>query len=197
MTAFMMPASLQHVEEAFEVGIGVGMRMIDRMTHTGLRREVDDRRKPVFSEQLIDRRTIRQIDLHETEARISAQHLQPRLLQSRVIVSAEIIQADDAAAFGQQLTGDVKADKARRTCDQNCLIRHHILKRTGSAPPHRSRPLYPPDLAGCNTQLRGYCQIGLKTIPRRQSSARAPVTSRLLATTQNPVSADEMRRILL
>jgi len=66
----------------------------------------------------------------------------------------------------------------------------------GSAPPHRPGPVYLPHAGRRNTQLCGYCQIGFKTIPRREVR-RAVVTSRLLATTWNLASADEMRRILL
>jgi hypothetical protein len=38
-------------------------------------------------------------------------------------------------ALGQQLAGDVKADKTRRTGDQNRLIRHRIPKGSGSVAP--------------------------------------------------------------
>src|SRR6266850_1112509 len=133
MATCVMPASLQHIEEADEIGIGIGMRMIDRMAHTGLCCEMDHHREPVCCKKLIDRRAVREI--------------------------------------GLQPASDVKADKARRTRDQYCLIRHRILERIGSAPPHRSRPLYPPYRGGGNSQLCGYCQIGFKTIPRRRSLA--------------------------
>jgi hypothetical protein len=84
----------------------------------------------------------------------------------------EIVQTDNMTAFGQQLAGDVKANKTRRTRHQNCLIRHRIPKAIGPAPPHRPEPLYPAYRWCRNTQLGGYCQMGFKTIPRRRSSAR-------------------------
>ena len=66
--------------------------------------------------------------------------------------------------------------------------------------PAAPAPVYPP-YRGCrNTQLRGYCQIGFKTIPRRRSSARGAglrcfdIFSNLFS---NLASAGEMRRILL
>jgi hypothetical protein len=44
-------------------------------------------------------------------------------------------------AVGQQVPGDVKADEAGRARDQNRLIRHHIPRGNGSAPPHRPQPV--------------------------------------------------------
>ena len=35
------------------IGIGVGVRMINRMAHAGLRRKMDHRRKPMFRKHLI------------------------------------------------------------------------------------------------------------------------------------------------
>src|ERR1700686_4196774 len=54
-------------------------------------------------------------------------------------------------------------------------------------------------MAGCgvrNTQLSGYCQIGLKTIPRRRSSTRC-VELRCFWLPPELASAGEMPRILL
>ena len=37
-----MPAGLQHIDEADEVGVDVGVRILERIAHAGLRREMDD-----------------------------------------------------------------------------------------------------------------------------------------------------------
>ncbi len=76
MTAFMMPTSLQDIEESLEIGIGIGMGMIDRMAHAGLRRKMDHHRKPMFGKQPIHRRTIRQIEVSKTETGIVTQDIQ-------------------------------------------------------------------------------------------------------------------------
>src|SRR3982074_3024621 len=131
MTAFIVPASFQDIDKAFEVGVDISMRMIDRITHTGLGREVDHHRKSIFCKQSRHGGTIREIGLHKAEARILAQDIQSRLLQRGVIVTVEIVQTDNVTAFGQQLTRDVKADKTRRTRNQYCLIRHRNLEGIG------------------------------------------------------------------
>src|SRR5258708_39385956 len=48
MTAFMMPTSLQDIEESLEIGIGIGMGMIDRMADAGLRPKMGYTRQPTF-----------------------------------------------------------------------------------------------------------------------------------------------------
>src|ERR1700722_318841 len=174
MTAFIVPASLQNIGKALEVAVDVNLGMVDRITHAGLGCEMNHHREPMPGKQRSHGCAIRKIGGHETELRILAQNVQPRALQRRVVIIIKIVQADDMTAFCQQLAGDMKADKARRPGDQYCLIRHHILLGVGlahAAPP--PSPLYPPHRGCRNTQLRGYCQIGIKTIPRRRSSARS------------------------
>ena len=49
----MMPAPFQHIDEAFEIGVDIGVRMIDRMTHAGLRREMHHLGKAVCGKQTL------------------------------------------------------------------------------------------------------------------------------------------------
>src|SRR3982074_202797 len=101
------------------------------------------------------------------------------------------------AAFSHPRAGDMKADETRRARDQYCPIRHRILKGTGSAPPHRPGPVYPPYPGWRNTPSCGSCQLGFKTIPRRRSSARGRHTALFWQPTEIWGSAGEMRQILL
>src|SRR5450756_257612 len=128
MAAIIVPASLQDIEEAFEIGVDIGMGVIDRMAHAGLGRKMHHRRETVLGKQTSNRRTVGEIELHETKARMLAQDVEPRLLQGRIVIAVEVVQADDIPAFGQELAGDVEADETRRSRDQNCLIRHRIPK---------------------------------------------------------------------
>ena len=71
MTALIVPASLQDIAETFEIGIDVGIGMIDRVAHAGLGREMDHHREAMFGKQRRHRRPVGQIDLHETEPRMA------------------------------------------------------------------------------------------------------------------------------
>src|ERR1700704_4178060 len=120
MTASIVTTPFQNIDKAFEIRVDVSVRMIDRIAHPGLGREVNDLGKAMFCKQRRDRGTIRQIGLHEAEMRMLAQDIQPRLLQRRVIVTVEIVKTDNWGASGEQLMGDVKPNKPRRTRDQYC-----------------------------------------------------------------------------
>ena len=52
MTASIVPAAFQHIEKTLEIGIGIGMRMVDRIAHAGLGGEMDHLRKAVLGKQL-------------------------------------------------------------------------------------------------------------------------------------------------
>ena len=126
MAASVVPAPLENIGEAGQVGIHIGMWMIDRITHAGLCRQMRHGLETAIVEQRGDGLAIRKIDAHEIEARILPQDVQPRLLQRRVVIAVEIVETHDVPALSQQLAADVKADKSRRTRDQNCAIRHRV-----------------------------------------------------------------------
>ncbi len=46
-----MAAALQHIKEADEIGICIGIRIDQRMAHARLRREMDHVRKTVIGKQ--------------------------------------------------------------------------------------------------------------------------------------------------
>jgi hypothetical protein len=197
MLAAVVAAPFQHVDEALDVGVDVGVGVFERIANARLRRKMDDQREPVLCEQRGDCRAIGKIGVDETEPRIFAQDVEPGPLQRRIIVIIETVQTNDIAAFRQQPAGDVKADKAGRTGDQYSLIRHRILNGIGARPRTGLASLYPP-YRGCrNTRLGGYCQIGFKTIPRRRVSAQCLKVALFLTFFSNRASAGEMRRILL
>src|SRR5882757_3554554 len=179
MAAFVVPASLQNVDEAFKVGVGVAVRVVDGVANPGLSCEVDHFGKSMFCKQCSNRGTVRQIDLYKIESRLAAQDIQACPFQLRIIVVGEIIQSDNVAPLGLQLARNMEADETRGSRDQYCLIRHcipwmWIYSRS-------SGPLYPSRRGCCNTPLAGYCQNGPKTIPRRAKSSTRPSRSRFWA----------------
>ena len=51
MLAIVMAAPLEHVHESFDVRIDIGVRILQRIAHAGLGREMDDHGKAVAREQ--------------------------------------------------------------------------------------------------------------------------------------------------
>ena len=82
----------------------------------------------MLRKQRRDRLTVCEIGLDEGKAGIVPQQLQARAFQRRIVIAVEIVEPDHGAALGQKLPGDVKADKAGGTRDQNRLIRHPVPK---------------------------------------------------------------------
>src|ERR1700730_17721701 len=55
-----------------------------------------------------------------------AQDREPRLLERRIAIGIEAVDAHDGAAALKQPARQAKADEARRTGDQNRMVRHPI-----------------------------------------------------------------------
>src|SRR5262249_18521708 len=127
--------------EAFKVGIDINMGMADRMADAGLPRHVDHVREFLACEQRRYRRAIREICMHEFEARRPPQQIEPRPLERGIVEVVEIIHSDDVAALGKQLLRDMKTDETRGTRDQYGLFRHHIPDSAGSALPAPAGPV--------------------------------------------------------
>ncbi|MCY1284049.1 hypothetical protein D9M70_329430 [compost metagenome] len=62
-----LAAALQHVDEASEIGLSVDMGVIQRITHAGLCREVDDPLELVLAEQRLHGLAIGDVQLEEFE----------------------------------------------------------------------------------------------------------------------------------
>ncbi|MGY3468721.1 hypothetical protein ACVW0I_005592 [Bradyrhizobium sp. LM6.11] len=150
------------------------MRLLDRIAHAGLGREMHDFGKSVSRKQRRDGLAVGEIGLDEGETGIPAQQRKARLFQRRVVIAVEIVEPDDGPALAQKLPGDVKADETGRTRNQNRLIRHSVPEKSfareaslaGSAiaPPPCMRLFM-------RTLNNRYCKIDAKTIPKRPNSA--------------------------
>ena len=119
MLAAIVPAAFQHIEEALHVGIDIGVRIVQRMAHAGLRREMDDMREFVLGEQLRGAVAIGKIVPDEAEMVRFFELGDARFFQLRIVIRRHAVDADDVAAFGEQTPRDMRADKARRAGDEN------------------------------------------------------------------------------
>ena len=107
-----MAAGLEDVEVADQVGLDVGLGMGQRITHPGLRREMDDAVEiRVRPENLGQRFGRGDIGAHETEAGPGLQALDPRLFERRIVIVVEIIDTDDLVAACEQTFGHVVTDE--------------------------------------------------------------------------------------
>lgn len=94
----MVAAGLEHVEEADEVALEVGARVLDGVADTRLGSEVHHYIEAVLGEQALDEGGVAQVAAHEGEAAVGVglgQHAQARVLDAGVVVAVEVVEADD------------------------------------------------------------------------------------------------------
>ena len=113
-----MTAAFEDVREADDVAVDVGKRILQRVAHAGLRREVNHALELLAREQLRHPRPVGEIQLDEAEVRPLPQLREPRLLQRDVVVVVEVVEPDDFVAALQQELRGVEADEAGRAGDE-------------------------------------------------------------------------------
>ena len=116
-----MPAAFEHVEEAGEVGVGVGMRVDQRMAHAGLPREMHDLGKAMDREQVGHALAVGDIHPLEPEIGICPELCNASVLQPGIVVGIEIVDAHHIMPLHRQSTGDMHADEPGCPGDENRL----------------------------------------------------------------------------
>jgi hypothetical protein len=102
LDAAVLARGLEQVDEADQVAVDVRARIFERVTHAGLRGQVDDAARPVAGEQRVQCGRVRQIGLHLGEALAGAQAHHPVALELRIVVVVEIVEPDHGLAAGEQ-----------------------------------------------------------------------------------------------
>ncbi len=118
----VVPAALQHVHEADHVAVDVGVRILDRVPHSGLCREVDHLLESTGGEQRVHPCPIGDVELAEREAGTPGQARQTRVLQRRVVIVVQVVDADHLVAPLEQRDGDVRTDETGSAGEQD--LRH-------------------------------------------------------------------------
>src|SRR2546423_7085839 len=116
-----MAASFEDVEKANEIRFGISVRVGQRVTHPRLSRQVNNVRKSLSRKEARHRLAVGNIFLLEPEVGKWFELDNPRRFQVRIVIGVKIIQSEDIITLGQQTMGDVHADKAGDTGDQNTL----------------------------------------------------------------------------
>lgn len=118
----MVAAGLEHVEEADEVALEVGARILDGVADARLGGEVHHDVESILGEQTLDEGGVAQVAAHESEAAVCVglgQHAQARVLDAGVVVAVEVVEADDdIIGLLEQLLDEERADEAGRSGDE-------------------------------------------------------------------------------
>ena len=126
---FSWPRHLHDVEGADHIAIEIGPGVLERVAHTGLRREMDDHLgREVFGDARQQGLVLQQA-LGCREMRMLQQHLVATPLQADVVVVRHPVVAMDLEALGQQQLRQMIADEARRPGDEHAA---HAQRPTAS-----------------------------------------------------------------
>src|SRR5579859_7373656 len=107
-------AAFQHVEETDQIAVDVRLRMVDRITHARLGREMDYPLRSGVLEEGPKRILVGYIGMVELETLVNADVLDPVPLEIDVVVVAEIVQPGYPVTFSQQALAHMKSDEAGR-----------------------------------------------------------------------------------
>ena len=135
----MVTASLEHIEEAFDIRIRISVRIFERIAHAGLGREMNDDRKAMLREQRLRGLPIGEVGLHEGEVGLAFEDIETRFFQRRIVIVVDAVETDNLAAGRQQTLRDVKADEAGGAGNQDRFV-FHSLHRFCAHSRHNSMP---------------------------------------------------------
>ena len=119
MRHLVVTAAFEDVHEADDVGVDVGVRILQRIAHAGLRGQMHHAVELLACKQLFHAGAVGHVELDEAEAFLRREARQTRLLESWIVVIVEIVETDDFVAARQQNLRYVAADEARSARDQH------------------------------------------------------------------------------
>ena len=109
----------QH-QMAFDVGLGIGVGVDQRIAHAGLGRQMDDPGDVgMAGEGLFHGLALGNVGAHHGKALMGQQARGALFLQRDVVIVVEVVDADHLLAPRQKRLRGVKADKAGGTGNQN------------------------------------------------------------------------------
>lgn len=121
----VVAAGLEHVEEADEVALEVGARVLDGVADARLGSEVHHYIEAVLGEQALDEGGVAQVAAHEGEAAVRVslgQHAQAGVLDAGVVIAVEVVEANDGIiGLLKQLLDEERTDEAGRSGDENFI----------------------------------------------------------------------------
>ena len=100
---------------AEQVGLDIGVGVLERVSHAGLGGEMNDMGDlGVFGGKRLDGLPYRDVPMLEGKGVVLQQPVAARFLQRHVIVVVQVIDTDDPLAAGKQRLGQVITDESGR-----------------------------------------------------------------------------------
>ena len=107
----LVPAALENIGEADDVAVDVGVRVDKRVAHACLRRKVYDAIEAFLCKETRNGFPVADIHLKETERRVRLQPGESIAFELWVVVSVEVVQANNFVTSIEQRLRDVHANE--------------------------------------------------------------------------------------
>ena len=114
----MLAAGFQNMGHAQQIGLCISMRILDRVAHPGLRRQVNHRIRALFGKQGIQRRPVGHVQWIKLQAGLFTQGGQPGVLEADGVIVVEIIHSHHLVAGLEQRLSSGAADKSGSAGEQ-------------------------------------------------------------------------------
>jgi hypothetical protein len=114
----VVAATFQNVAKADQVGVDIGVWVVDGVAHPRLRGQMDDAPGLLSREQCRHRFAVGDVELVKTEVLMFAQFGKARLFESNVVVVVEVVHTNDRIASFKQAQSCVHTDEAGCASDE-------------------------------------------------------------------------------
>lgn len=124
----VVAAGFEDVVEANEVGLDVGVGVVDAVANAGLSGEVDDDVRLVLGEQLVDGGFVGEVAFDESEVFEVFEFVKAGGFEIGVVVRVEAVETDDFSVgiFCAEALGEVAADETGRAGDEDGFVVEEI-----------------------------------------------------------------------
>ncbi len=115
----IVPAAFKNIEKPLNIGLDVGVRVLQRIPNPGLRRQMHDPVELFAQEYVAHDCTVGYVSLDEAKAIAAFDLGEPGLFEPHIVIGIEVIDADHLIAAREQSLCGVKADEASGAGQEN------------------------------------------------------------------------------
>src|SRR6266436_1762738 len=122
MLYVVAPTTFNNVQKSGDIALYVDMRVVDRVAHPGLGRQMDYSLESFALKDNLHCGSVGDVQFEETEICVLLEHLQARQFQSGFIVRIQIVESDNRLTAVEQRTCSMKPDES---CGAGYEYLHH------------------------------------------------------------------------
>ena len=116
MRHIIIPATFEDIHKALQISVDIGVRVFQRITYPGLRRQMDDAVRLFFGKDTGHRFLVLDRDTVKPEGGMVSNPRKARFFQGDIVIIIQIVDAHNLVSACQQAFNAMHADKPGCTC---------------------------------------------------------------------------------